>query len=436
MLANELSKDTSLFSTRAKAQTWSKNDGDRFIPRRASMNNTDFSLLSKELDSDSEGTRSESSSFSQILKQSLSELETAASKKKFFRYKTNEEAKTTTGGFEDNSKTSSKRTLRKRFVLPEKPFKILEAPDISDDFYHNIFDWSPSNVLGVSLGNSVYLLNTDSSKVSKLYEAFECETISSIQWNETGDHLAIGNVLGQISIWDVNARKEVVSLDTHENRVCTLDWRSTLISGSKDTTIVQHDLRQKIPQVTTFVSHTQEVCKVKWSPDEQYFCSGGNDNKVFIWTSASPMPIMKESHQACVKALAWSEKQYGVLASGGGASDRMIKTWNVRTRELMHERLTDSQVCSLVFSRHTNDLISSHGYPYNEVTLWRTNGLKKIGSLFGHTERVLYLNLSPCGNTLVSGSSDETLRFWKLYDGSLGGDSVTPGQCFESSNIR
>lgn len=35
-------------------------------------------------------------------------------------------------------------------------------------------------------------------------------------------------------------------------------------------------------------------------------------------------------------------------------------------------------------------------------------------SLKGHTQRVLYQALSPCGKFIVTGAGDETLRFWDL----------------------
>ena len=84
---------------------------------------------------------------------------------------------------------------------------------------------------------------------------------------------------------------------------------------------------------------------------------------------------------------------------------------------MVAERQTDSQVCSLVFSKHTNDLMTAHGFPNNEINIWRVNGLKKVGSLLGHTERVLYLHLSSCGSDLISCAGDESLRFWKLFEG-------------------
>lgn len=41
--------------------------------------------------------------------------------------------------------------------------------------------------------------------------------------------------------------------------------------------------------------------------------------------------------------------------------------------------------------------------------------MKKVTTLKGHTQRVLYLATSPDGSTIVTGASDETLRFWRIF---------------------
>lgn len=71
---------------------------------------------------------------------------------------------------------------------------------------------------------------------------------------------------------------------------------------------------------------------MRWSPDEQQLCSGGNDNKVMIWNLRAQSPILKFSdHIAAVKAVAWSPHQHGLLASGGGTADRNIRFRNTLT---------------------------------------------------------------------------------------------------------
>jgi cell division cycle 20-like protein 1 (cofactor of APC complex) len=47
----------------------------------------------------------------------------------------------------------------------------------------------------------------------------------------------------------------------------------------------------------------------------------------------------------------------------------------------------------------------------------------KLNELNGHMSRVLYLTLSPDGNYVVSGSGDETLRFWRIHESNRKNDS-------------
>lgn len=78
------------------------------------------------------------------------------------------------------------------------------------------------------------------------------------------------------------------------------------------------------------MAHKQEVCGLKWSPDSQLLASGGNDNRLYIWSAHQhDKPIFKfTDHQAAVKAIAWSPHKHGLLASGGGTADKTIRFWN------------------------------------------------------------------------------------------------------------
>ena len=70
--------------------------------------------------------------------------------------------------------------------------------------------------------------------------------------------------------------------------------------------------------VFSFVGHYQEICGLKLSPDGSMIASGGNDNKLFVYSPKTLYPLMKKNHKAAVKAIAWSEKHYGLLATGAG----------------------------------------------------------------------------------------------------------------------
>nr|DAD18721.1 TPA_asm: hypothetical protein HUJ06_020184 [Nelumbo nucifera] len=62
--------------------------------------------------------------------------------------------------------SSPAKTPRK---VPRSPYKVLDAPQLQDDFYLNLVDWSSHNILAVGLGNCVYLWNACSSKVRFAY---------------------------------------------------------------------------------------------------------------------------------------------------------------------------------------------------------------------------------------------------------------------------
>lgn len=54
-----------------------------------------------------------------------------------------------------------------------------------------------------------------------------------------------------------------------------------------------------------------------------------------------------------------------------------------------------SQVCNMIFSTSTNELVTTHGYSLNSIMVWDAKNMKKIATLEGHTYRVLYLSKSP-----------------------------------------
>jgi len=299
--------------------------------------------------------------------------------------------------------------------IPKQPFKVLDAPSLLDDFYVNVIDWSASNNIGVGLGNSCYIWNFHTNNVEKVSEFQPDELVTGLCWDAKMDMLAVGSVLGKVEIHDPNKFALVRSFSDHNDRVGAISYfGNMLLTGSRDTTIRMNDLRVPKSTVKIYDQHKQEVCGLKWSPDAQYFASGGNDNNMFVFSPKTEFPLMKKSHKAAVRALAWSPRQYGVLASGGGTADKCIRLWNLNERKLMDIKDTGNQICNIVFSKREEEIITSHGFSTNDVCIWKVKGLRKTHSLVGHASRVLHLAISPCGSYIVSGAGDETLRFWNL----------------------
>ncbi|CAD6624319.1 CEI_1a_G0019800.mRNA.1.CDS.1 [Saccharomyces cerevisiae] len=300
--------------------------------------------------------------------------------------------------------------------IAKVPYRVLDAPSLADDFYYSLIDWSSTDVLAVALGKSIFLTDNNTGDVVHL-----CDTeneYTSLSWIGAGSHLAVGQANGLVEIYDVMKRKCIRTLSGHIDRVACLSWNNhVLTSGSRDHRILHRDVRMPDPFFETIESHTQEVCGLKWNVVDNKLASGGNDNIVHVYEGTSKSPILTfDEHKAAVKAMAWSPHKRGVLATGGGTADRRLKIWNVNTSIKMSDIDSGSQICNMVWSKNTNELVTSHGYSKYNLTLWDCNSMDPIAILKGHSFRVLHLTLSNDGTTVVSGAGDETLRYWKLFD--------------------
>lgn len=52
---------------------------------------------------------------------------------------------------------------------------------------------------------------------------------------------------------------------------------------------------------------------------------------------------------------------------------------------------TGSQVCNVAWSKHSSELVTTHGYSLHQVVLWKYPSMQPIVKLSGHQSRVLYL---------------------------------------------
>ena len=309
-------------------------------------------------------------------------------------------------------------------TIASVPEKILDAPDMLDDFYLNPIDWSADNVLAVALGNNLYLWNANSGTISHLLETSKTDPICSVSWIKQGTgYLAVGTSDNTVQLWDVQSSTKLREMNGHNDRVSSLSWnRHILSSGSRDGSIINHDVRIAQHQVSTLLGHTGEVCGLQWNPEGDVLASGANDNTVRLWNGSSMSTVTDSSmhtlaaHCAAVKAMAWSPRQRNLLATGGGTADRTIRFWSAASGACLNTVDTESQVCSLLWAKNSPELISSHGFSRNQLTVWNYPSMTRQAELLGHSQRVLHMAMSPDGTTVCSASGDETLRFWKVFE--------------------
>lgn len=263
-------------------------------------------------------------------------------------------------------------------TIKSVPYKVLDAPDLKDDFYLNLLDWSAKNVVAVALGQAIYFHNPDTSNTRKFKEFNVDDGLTSLSFSKTGNTLAVGTHNGKIQLWNVETSQMIRTYSTHTHRVNCLAWNDNglLTASSRDKTITIRDPRSPNVLTQTFKKHTQEVCSLKWSKDNEEF------------------------------------------ASGGGTADAQIHLWSTVTGKELYSVDTGSQVCNLAWSKNVNELVSTGGYQQNAIKVWkyhRVDGkpaLLKIKDIEGqHSNRVLYLATSPNGESIVTGAGSREVVF-------------------------
>ena len=339
--------------------------------------------------------------------------------------------------------------------LPSAPLRVLDAPDLVDDFYLNTLAWSSSGTVAVGLGRDVYLWSSTDSTVSLLPRGTtggaaatlaEDEYISSVAWAGDGRHLAVGvaggsaGAGGAVQLWDAGAGRQLRVLRGHAARVGALSWSgSSLASGGRDSVVLTHDVRARDHVTARLAGHAGEVCGLAWSACGALLASGGNDNTVRVWrppalgAASTRAAHVFADHTAAVKAVAWNPLQPALLATGGGAADKRIAVYNTHTGARVASVDTGAQVCALAWAPSGRALYSSHGYsampgaPSNAVCAWNYPSLTKTAQLDGHTARVLHMALSPDGASVATAAADETLRFWRVAAEEEGGGASGAG---------
>ena len=318
--------------------------------------------------------------------------------------------------------------------------RCLDIPDVRDDFYSQLVDWSSrGDRLAVALGTSMYVTNAIAPGRGLQTEVWEYPSsidVASVAWAPGSNHVAVGYTDGLINIVDVATGVEVRKFEfDHNESVGALHWNPVtrcLTSGSRDKCICDFDVRAPSATTTYRLGHDGEVCGLRWRDDGNLLASGGNDNALLIWDlrrATSPCHTMPRGHRAAVKALAWCPTRRDVLASGGGTACKRIRLWNSVSGASLASCHAGGQVTGLAWGpQGTPELVASTGFdqPGIRAYSWSmaVGGRLDCVATLGRPaiprtqigERWLGLVASPDRTRVAATCMGETILIWKLFD--------------------
>ncbi|KAF2767150.1 WD40 repeat-like protein [Teratosphaeria nubilosa] len=221
---------------------------------------------------------------------------------------------------------------------------------------------------------------------------------------------------------------------------------SLLYSGGRDGVICAWDLHldpgnapppeydEKIspPPATTFrqqvQAHTHWINDIALAQSNQALVSASSDITVKVWRPTAQDRIPPQSiglHSDYVKTLAVPSQTSDWVVSGG--LDRKIGVWDlsgagqklcINVGDDEAGGLSNKDKGSVYALAATNNVLASGG-PEGTVRVWDARTGKRITKLVGHTDNIRDVLVSQDGSTIMTASSDRTVKVW----------STTAGRC-------
>ncbi len=180
------------------------------------------------------------------------------------------------------------------------------------------------------------------------------------------------------------------------------------------------------PDLVIQTGHSTSVDALVITPDGKWLVSGGHDFSVRLWDFTRYRQIRLLGHHSReVNALVLCPDQRCVISA---SNDRTIKVWELPSGRLMRTLSGSlSSVHCLAITRDGHYLVSGSGDPSGfenrksdfSIRIWDLTTGALLRKLDGHTGIVDSVDISPDGDSIVSGGYDGTVRLWSLKNGTL-----------------
>jgi WD40 repeat protein len=312
--------------------------------------------------------------------------------------------------------------------VPQKAFKILEAPYVINDFYYNSLDWGTKNLVGINLDKTSYVYNTVTRSTAESIESGN--KLTSIKLNPLGGTYARANEASRLDIVDPEKKTPLLGIENVNNQpIYSLDWRNPFeLTVGTQNQVFHFDSRSRKHCWRMNQENAQKICSLKWNDGKSRFATGNNFNEVQIFDlSRTQGSLYHYSHQGAVKALKWNPEKSEILLSGGGTGDKMLKVFDSAYGKQIARANVGNQICDVIWLNR-DYFVAGLGYlSAKPLEYWKyihsEQKLKKIedvalgeaNEIGAANEPVRILNLAkdPNSSTFCSLSTNEELCFWK-----------------------
>lgn len=242
----------------------------------------------------------------------------------------------------------------------------------------------------------------------------QTHTVKAVVFSPDGKTIASGSEDKTIKLWDVDTRKEIKSLEGHQQGIREIafgDDGKTIVSASADSTLKLWDINAG-KEIKTFEGHDGPVYGMTINPENNTIVSAGVDKTIRIWSIESGRELATlKGHEDRVEdvTLAPDDKttpddETTIVSASWDSTVRLWRPNNRLSKTLVGH---DDVVIGVDFG---SDLIASASDD-RKVKLWRRDGTL-VATFNEHTAEVYAVAISPDGQTIVSAGADNEIKLW------------------------